>query len=74
METISYTQVQALLKQVPQAKLQTAYRLLADLITGDTETLSFQEEYMSFSLNERCRIMAQQAEQMVAHYQKRTGE
>lgn len=74
METVSYSQVKALLKQLPETKLQTAYRLLADLIAGDTEPSSFQQKYMSLPLNERRRIMAQQAEQMKTHYQESTGE
>jgi|GEM_PF-781875 hypothetical protein len=74
METVGYSQVQALLKQLPEKKLQTAYKLLADLIASDTELLPFQQEYMSLPLNERRRIMTQQAEQMNTHYQKNTGE
>ncbi len=74
METATYNQVQELLKKLSETKLQVAYRLLADLITSDTESLSFQEKYMTLPLNEKRRIMAQQAKQMAKHYQKRTDE
>lgn len=74
METVSYNQVQALLRQLPETKLQTAYRLLADLINSDSESLPFQQQYMTLSLDERHRIMARQAEQMKTYYQKYANE
>jgi hypothetical protein len=74
METVTYNQVQALLRQLPETKLQTAYRLLADLINSDRESLPFQQQYMSLPLDERHRIMAQQAEQIKTYYQKYADE
>ncbi len=74
METVSYNQVQALLRQIPETKLQTAYRLLADLINSDSESLPFQQQYMTLPLDERHRIMTQQAEQMKMYYQKHENE
>ncbi len=68
MATITHSQVQDLITQLPVKKLPVAYRLLADLRTRDTD--SPQEAFMLLSLEERRYIMAEQATKMVAHYEQ----
>lgn len=74
METITYTQVQQLIKKLPETKLPLAYRLLLELADKEVETLSPQAAFMRLSLDERRRILAQQAEQMKAHYEQTASE
>jgi len=74
METITYTQVQQLIKKLPETKLPLAYRLLLELADKEVDTLSPQADFMRLSLDERRRILAQQAEQMKAHYEQTAGE
>ncbi|MCH8295793.1 hypothetical protein IH992_32340 [Candidatus Poribacteria bacterium] len=73
METITYTQVQQLIKKLPETKLPLAYRLLLELADKEVDTLSPQADFMCLSLDERRRILAQQAEQMKAHYEQTAG-
>jgi hypothetical protein len=74
METITHSQVQALVTQLPIKKLPIAYRLLVDLSASDTDSLSRQEEFMLLPLAERRRLMAEQAKQMAAHYEQTASE
>lgn len=74
METITYTQVQRLIKKLPETKLPLAYRLLLELADKEVDTLSPQADFMRLSLDERRRILAQQAEQMKTHYEQTAGE
>jgi len=74
METITHSQVQDLVKQLPAPKLPLVYNLLADLTANDPDELSPQLDFMRLPLSERRRIMAQQAAQMVAHYEPTVGE
>jgi len=74
METITHSQVQDLVKQLPAPKLPFVYNLLVDLTTNDTEELSPQLNFIRLPLSERRRIMAQQAAQMVAHYEQTATE
>jgi len=74
METITHSQVQDLVKQLPAPKLSLVYSLLVDLTTNDTEELSPQLDFIRLPLSERRRIMAQQAAQMVAHYEQMATE
>ncbi|OQY44261.1 MAG: hypothetical protein DRR08_32810 [Candidatus Parabeggiatoa sp. nov. 2] len=70
MEQITHYQVQELVMQLPVAKLLLAYNLLLELVDdqkSDTPS-SVQVDFMRLSLDDRKRILAQQAEQMVAHY------
>ena len=70
MQTITYSQIQELVMQLPIKKLPAAYRLLADLNESDTDSPSPQEEFMLLPLAERRRLMAEQAKQMAAHYEQ----
>ncbi len=74
MESISYSQVQELLTQLPATKLPLAYNLLVDLANTETDVPSPQLDFMRLPLNERRRLMAQQARQMVAHYEETAAE
>jgi hypothetical protein len=46
METITYSQVQELVRQLPETKLPLAYRLLKELADKDIETLSSQADFI----------------------------
>jgi len=74
VEAITYSQVQELVTRLPIKKLTIAYRLLVDLGASDTDSLSLQEEFMQLPLTERRRLMAEQAKQMVAHYEQTASE
>jgi hypothetical protein len=72
METITYSQIEDLVRQLPARKLRVAYRLLADLTDNDTDSSSAQEDFMLLPLAERRRLLAEQAEKMVSHYEQTT--
>lgn len=74
METITYSQVQELVKKLPATKLPLAYDILVDLVDAKTEQKSSQFNFMLLPLNERRRILAQQANEMIEHYQQTTSE
>jgi len=74
MQTVTYSQIQELVMRLPVKKLPIAYRLLVDLSESDTDSLSPQEEFMLLPLEERRRFMAEQAKQMVAHYEQTASE
>jgi len=74
MGTITYTQVQELVKQLPPTKLPQAYDMLAELAEKEADTLSPQLAFMELPLSERRQIMAQQAEQIAAHYEQTADE
>ena len=74
METITYSQVQDLIKQLPAQKLPLVYHLLIDLTTEDKSGVSAQLDFMRLPLSERRRIMTQQAAQMVTHYEQAAAE
>jgi hypothetical protein len=74
METVTYSQVQELVMRLPVKKLSIAYRLLVDLSASDADSPSRQEEFMLLPLAERRRLMAEQAKQMVTHYEQTVSE
>ena len=74
MDTITHSQVQELVNQLPAKKLQLAYNLLVDLADKESSEISPQLNFMLLSVDERRRIMAQQAKQMVSHYKKTAHE
>jgi hypothetical protein len=74
METITYAQVQQLARKLPETKLPSAYRLLIELADKETVTSSPQADFMRLFLDERHQILAQQAEQMKAHYEQSADE
>ncbi len=74
METITHSQVQELVMRLPVAKLRLAYQFLLELIDGEAEILSPQLSFMRLPLDERRRIMAEQAQQMISHYEQTAAE
>lgn len=70
MRTITYTQVQELVKQLPAAKLERAYSMILELTDKETVTESPQLDFMKLPLSRRRKIMKKQAEQMAAYYKK----
>ena len=74
METITYPQVQEMVKRLPTKKLSIAYRLLVDLADKEVDMLSPQLNFMLLPLSDRRRIMAQQAEKMVDYYEQTSDE
>ncbi|NUO81297.1 hypothetical protein HUU05_14560 [candidate division KSB1 bacterium] len=74
METITHSQVQELVMQLPAAKLPLVYTFLNDLAAQQAEVQSPQFSFMLLPLSERRRLMVQQAQQMVAHYEESAEE
>jgi len=74
MDTITHSQVNKLVNQLPTKKLPIAYNLLADLAKKESSEISHQLNFMLLPINERRRIMAQQAEQMVSFYKETAQE
>ena len=74
MKTITYTEVQRLVEKLPEAKLPLAYCLLVDLANRDIDEQSPQAAFMRLPLAARRRLLAQQAEQMKAHYKQAADE
>ena len=75
MDKITHSQVQELVMQLPVTKLLFAYNLLLGLVEKKPDTpSSLQVDFMRLSLEDRNRILAQQAEQMMAHYEKTAKE
>jgi hypothetical protein len=74
MEPITYAQVQELVMRLPAKKLRAAYRLLIDLNASETDSLSPQQDFMLLSLEKRQRLMAEQAREMVAHYEQTASD
>lgn len=72
--TYTYSQVQQLVTRLPLEKLPIAYHLLIDLSASDDDSLSLQESFLLLPLAERRRLMAEQAEQMVEHYEQTASE
>ena len=74
METITYTDVQQLIEKLPETKLPLAYRLLVDLENRAIDDQSPQAAFMRLPLAERRQLLAQQAEQMKAHYEQAAAD
>jgi len=74
MSAITYSQIQELVMKLPASKLRLVYNLLVDLAKKDEDELSPQSNFMLLPLNERRRIMNQQAKQMMAHYEQSETE
>jgi len=70
MEPITYSQVQELVKQLSETKLAVAYDLLLALARQNDDELLPQINFMRLPADERYQILAHQAEQMKAHYEK----
>ena len=72
MQTITHTELQALVTKLPESKLPLAYRLLHALTTVEGE--SPQAKFMRLSVEERRQLLSQQAEQMKDHYEQTADE
>ena len=70
METVTYSQVQELVKQLSETKLAVAYDLLLALAKQNDDELLPQNNFMRLPADERYQILARQAEQMKAHYEQ----
>jgi hypothetical protein len=73
MERVSVAQLQELVRQLPENKLPHAYRLLRDL-AEEQGSSSPQTEFMQLPLSERRRRLAEQAGEMVSHYEQTASE
>jgi hypothetical protein len=69
MSAITYSQIQELVMRLPATKLPLVYNLLADLSKKESEGLSAQSNFMLLPLDERQRIMRQQAKELISHYE-----
>lgn len=74
MQSVTRSQVQELVGRLPAGKLPLVYDLLLELVEGEAETPSLQRRFLRLPLNERRRIMAEQAQQMVDHYEETSAE
>ena len=74
MKTVTYTQVEQLVKKLPKAKLPVAYHLLVDLVNREVDEQSPQAAFMCLSLEKRRQLLMQQAEQMKEHYEQMADE
>lgn len=74
METITYDQVQELVRRLPIKKLPIVYRLLVHLSTSKVDSSSPQHDFMLLPLTERRHLMAEQAKQIAAHYEETASE
>ena len=71
---VTYSQVQELIRKLPEAKLPVAYSLLLELTDKESDALPPQLAFMRLSLAKRQKIMAQQAKQMIPHYEQIINE
>ena len=81
MGNVTHAQVQELVNSLPETKLSLALQLLQDLAEKDAEFVSQEDSSRSFrksfrdsSLDERRRLLAQQAERIKVHYEQTAGE
>jgi hypothetical protein len=74
MRTVTYGQVQDLVERLPMQKLPIAYRFLTDLTREEHVLSSPQREFLTLSTTERRELLAQQAEQLIAHYEETSDE
>ena len=73
MATIGISEVQKLVQQLPEAKLPHAYRLLREL-AEQQDSWPTPISLLQIPLSERRRILAEQAQQMVNHYEQTADE
>jgi hypothetical protein len=80
MKSLSHSDVAILVQSLPEKKLQEAYHFLSEL-AGSSEladskvdTRSPQLDFIRLPLNERRRLLAEQADQLKAHYEQTKGE
>jgi hypothetical protein len=73
VDTITYSQVQDLVQQLPAERLPAAYQVLRELVDRG-ETLQAQVNFMRLPLAVRREILARQAEQLKAYYEETAAE
>ncbi len=73
MQSITQSQVQELVKRIPDDKLARAYHLLQAL-AGERERESPQTAFLRLPAEERARLLAEQAQQMQEHYEQTAEE
>ena len=69
MQSITQSHVQELVLRLPEAKLPRAYELLQELVEEQVP-LSEQASFLRLPLEERTRLLAEQAQQMKEHYEE----
>lgn len=74
MDTVTYSQVQELVKRLPETKLTDAYRLLVELADQKADNLGAHSAFLRLPLSHRRRILTQQAEQIKAYYEQNADE
>jgi hypothetical protein len=67
METVTYSQVQDLVQQLPPQYLPAAYEMLREL-TDRNETLHSPADLLRLPLAKRHEILARQADELKTHY------
>ncbi len=73
MATITYSQVRELVEQLPAERLPAAYQVLRELAERG-ETLQSQLDFKQLPRAERRRILARQAKELRAHYERSADE
>ncbi|MBF0378295.1 MAG: hypothetical protein HQK72_12555 [Desulfamplus sp.] len=74
MDVITHSQVYELVMRLPAAKLSLAYNLLKELNKKKESEVLSKSDFMDLPLNERSRIMAEQAQKMIFHYENNIEE
>ena len=74
MATVTYSQVQKLLMQVPEERLPAAFEMLLGLADCGEEVAEPRTDFLRLPLSERHQILAQQAENLRAHYHETVDE
>jgi hypothetical protein len=68
VETVTYSQIQELVQQLPEERLSAAYRMLQELAAYG-EGLQLQLEFLRLPLPKRREILTQQADGLKGHYE-----
>lgn len=74
MTTITYSEVNKLVMQLPADKLPVAYELIANLSEDDMESDLVQQDFMRLSPEKRHRLLMEQAAQLKSYYEQTTTE
>jgi hypothetical protein len=74
MDNVTQSDVFDLLNRLPPAKLPLAHSMLESLMNDDTGLLPAQSQFVRLPPAERRRVLAEQAQKMVAHYEQTTAE
>lgn len=74
MSTVTYTQVQELVRHVPPAKLDRVYGMILKMADKAEPVEVSPVDFMKLPLSERRKLMKNQARAMAAHYKKTAAE